>query len=233
MSQTEISIMNIEKSNSVNLEKFRSFIIHKEHPCVMAQSVMMGDKVHLRSYSELGTRETAKKLIKDIDEYLSQYDFSNNDFYTFIAAFGGNSDFDENLFEKLLWKQLRYISEEDEAEWDPEVSDEPDNENFSFSIAGKAFYVVGMHPNSSRFSRRAPMPALVFNLHGQFEKLRDMGVYQQVRDRIRDRDLEFQGSINPMLEDFGNSSEAKQYSGRKVDESWKCPFHAKQKETHV
>ena len=25
--------------------------------------------------------------------------------------------------------------------------------------------------------------------------------------------------------DFGNNSEAKQYSGRKVDKEWKCPFH--------
>jgi len=52
-----------------------------------------------------------------------------------------------------------------------------------------------------------------------------MGTYQKVRDRIRDRDVALQGSINPMLEDFGNNSEAKQYSGRKVDKEWKCPFH--------
>jgi FPC/CPF motif-containing protein YcgG len=27
-----------------------------------------------------------------------------------------------------------------------------------------------------------------------------------------------------MLEDFGENSEARQYSGRKVGEEWKCPF---------
>ena len=105
------------------------------------------------------------------------------------------------------------------------MSDDPKDENFSFSIAGKAFYVVGLHPNSSRKARQSPYTTLTFNLHWQFEKLREMGTYQKVRDRIRDRDVALQGSINPMLEDFGNNSEAKQYSGRKVDKEWKCPFH--------
>jgi uncharacterized protein len=54
--------------------------------------------------------------------------------------------------------------------------------------------------------------------------LREMGSYHTVRDKIRDRDTQLQGNINPMLEDFGESSEAKQYSGRKVGEEWKCPF---------
>ena len=52
-----------------------------------------------------------------------------------------------------------------------------------------------------------------------------MGSYEVVRDRIRERDKALQGEINPMLRDFGVTSEAKQYSGREVDKSWKCPFH--------
>ena len=32
------------------------------------------------------------------------------------------------------------------------------------------------------------------------------------------------GSINPMLARHGESSEARQYSGRVVDEDWKCPL---------
>ena len=74
-------------------------------------------------------------------------------------------------------------------------------------------------------ARQSPFPAIVFNLHWQFEKLREMGNYQVVRDRIRQRDEELQGTINPMMEDFGEGSEAKQYSGRKVGKEWKCPFH--------
>lgn len=82
-----------------------------------------------------------------------------------------------------------------------------------------------MHPNSSRKARRSPFPSIAFNLHAQFEKLREMGAYEKVRDKIRERDKELQGSMNPMLEDFGLSSEAKQYSGKATGKDWVCPFH--------
>ena len=45
-----------------------------------------------------------------------------------------------------------------------------------------------------------------------------------MKTMIRKRDTAFQGSINPMVADFGTTSEAKQYSGREVSESWKRPL---------
>src|SRR5690606_16309248 len=106
------------------------------------------------------------------------------------------------------------IHELDESPWDPEVSPDPEAADFSFSIAGKAFYLVGMHPNASRKSRQAPYPALAFNLHQQFENLRHKGRYEKVKKRIRQRDIQLQGDINPMLQDFMEGSETRQYSGR-------------------
>jgi len=44
---------------------------------------------------------------------------------------------------------------------------------------------------------------------------------------IRDREVAQTGSINPMLNDFGDRSEARQYSGRAVDSDWECPFKPK------
>ncbi|MDX1470983.1 MAG: guanitoxin biosynthesis heme-dependent pre-guanitoxin N-hydroxylase GntA, partial [Flavobacteriaceae bacterium] len=95
----------------------------------------------------------------------------------------------------------------------------------SFSVHGRAFYIVGMHPESTRKARRSPYPCMVFNLHGQFEKLREMNVYRNLRDRIRRRDKQQNGSVNPMLADFGEVSEARQYSGRMVGDNWECPFN--------
>ena len=45
-----------------------------------------------------------------------------------------------------------------------------------------------------------------------------------MKNMIRARDMAFQGSINPVLEDFGVNSEARQYSGRAVEDNWRCPF---------
>lgn len=208
---------------------FEHFILEEDHPCIMAQTVFSLDKVDFHQYDTFGSRETAKEMLADLKNYIAAYDFESNDFLTFLAGFGGKQEYSEEEFERLLWQQLQYLHEEDEADWDEAVSADPESKNFSFSLGGKAFYIVGLHPNSSRKARQAPFPAVAFNLHWQFEKLREMNSYHKVRDKIRERDAELQGSMNPMLEDFGESSEAKQYSGRQVDESWKCPFHSKKK----
>ena len=204
--------------------QFENFIIGKDHPCIMAQTVFSMDKVDFHEYDNFGSRETAKEILVDLKKYIAAYNFESNDFLTFLVGFKGKQDYTEEEFEETLWQQLQYLHEEDDAEWDKEVSRDPESKNFSFSLGGRAFYIVGLHPNSSRKARQAPYPAIAFNLHWQFEKLREMNTYHTVRDKIRERDIELQGEINPMLEDFGERSEARQYSGRKVGEDWKCPF---------
>lgn len=216
---------NTKSAEDKHLRKeFENFVLQNDHPCVMAQTVFSMDHVDFHSYENFGSRHTAKKILADLESYIEKYDFESNDFFTFIAAFKGRRNFSEEQFEELLWKQLRFLHEADNREWDPAVSKDPENNNFSFSLLGKAFYMVGMHPGSSRKARQSPSPAIAFNLHWQFEKLREMGTYETVRDKIRERDMELQGDINPMLEDFGDNSEARQYSGRKVGEEWECPF---------
>jgi FPC/CPF motif-containing protein YcgG len=209
---------------SSSKSQFEDFIIAKDHPCIMAQTVFSMDKVDFHEYDNFGSRETAKEILADLKKYIDEYDFDSNEFLTFLVGFKGKQDYTEEEFEETLWQQLQYLHEEDDQPWDEAVSHDPENNNFSFSLAGKAFYIVGLHPNSSRKARQAPYPAIAFNLHWQFEKLREMNTYHTVRDKIRERDIELQGEINPMLEDFGERSEARQYSGRKVGDHWKCPF---------
>jgi FPC/CPF motif-containing protein YcgG len=64
----------------------------------------------------------------------------------------------------------------------------------------------------------------VFNLHDQFEQLREQGRYEKIRDTILARDERLAGSVNPMLARHGEASEAAQYSGRVVGPEWTCPF---------
>ena len=213
---------------STNKDQFNKFIIDNDHPCIMAQTVFSSKNYKLNTYSGFGTETAALKILIDLKEYLLKYDFSTNEFFSFIAVFDDDLKYSELEFESLLWSQLQKIHEADPFNWDKTVSDDPTNKSFSFSILGNAFYIVGMHPNSSRTARKSPKPTLVFNLHWQFERLRQMKVYTRVRDTIRRRDLQKNGSVNPMLVDFGTKSEAPQYSGRKVENDWKCPFKSMQ-----
>ncbi|UAB80034.1 YqcI/YcgG family protein [Marixanthomonas sp. SCSIO 43207] len=225
----ETKVSSFEVDNTISIqnikERFNNFILQQDHPCIMAQTVFKMGAVDLHAYDEFATKSTARKLISDIKKYIDAYDFESNDFKTFLAVFPTIKIDSEIKFEQKLWELLQHIHDSDSEIWDDTVSSNPEEDTFSFSIAGKAFYIVGMHPNSSRKARQSPFITIAFNLHWQFEKLREMGSYEVVKERIRERDKAQQGSINPMLEDFGSTSEARQYSGRKTEDNWKCPFH--------
>lgn len=206
---------------------YENWIIRDKHPCVMANSVFALGTYHLKIYDDLTSDENTAPILTDIQNYLDQYDFDSNQFESLLICFKENQFDSELAFETTLWQFLQRLHDGDDRTWDPRVSDECISPNFSFSIKGRAFYVVGMHPNSSRRARQAPYCTIAFNLHWQFEKLREMGTYQKIKNRIRRRDKKFQGSINPVLKDFGKDTEAKQYSGRHVGSDWRCPFHHK------
>jgi hypothetical protein len=109
-------------------------------------------------------------------------------------------------------------------QWDPNVDSDPESPHFSMSIGGKGFFVVGLHPNASRSARRFKYPTMVFNLHAQFERLRDEGRYETIRSKTIERDIALDGTANPMLARHGQGPAAAQYSGRLVSNNWKCPF---------
>ena len=126
-----------------------------------------------------------------------------------------------------MWERIQSFADKDDWRGQPyagNVSSDPEDPHFSLSFGGEAFFVVGLHPNASRPARRFPRPVLVFNLHDQFERLRDEGRYERMREAILERDIKLAGDVNPMLARHGEASEARQYSGRIVDDDWECPF---------
>ncbi len=142
------------------------------------------------------------------------------------VVFDEPGDLSEPEFEKFLWKRLQSLADIDAEAYvyDLRVSSDPADNNFGFSIYSEALYVIGLHPGSSRRARRFSRPAVIFNPHAQFEWLRARGKYDPMKRAVRQRDVEYSGSVNPMLADFGLSSEAVQYSGMQHGNSWKCPF---------
>lgn len=109
--------------------------------------------------------------------------------------------------------------------YDQRVDADVDSPYFSFSLKAEAFYIIGLHPANSRLARQFPYAGMVFNAHAQFEKLREANHYVKMQQVVRMRDLVYSGSVNPMLSDFGNASEAMQYTGKQYDKSWKCPLN--------
>lgn len=209
-----------------NVAQLRDFIRDEAHPCVMAKSVLAHDAVEFGTYDgKLGSPRSARALCDDLYRSLAAM---REGFWSFAALFPQERFASETHFERALWLQLQRMHDLDAPlhGWDGSVSSDPADAQFSFSIGGRAWYVIGLHPRASRKARRLNMVALIFNPHAQFQELRSRGRYHAVRDRIRERDRQLQGSVNPMLADHGTTSEARQYSGRAVDDAWRCPFRA-------
>ena len=61
----------------------------------MSKSFVGSDNYHLNTYSRLGSKAAALNILKDIEKYLAVYDFSTNDFFTFIAIFNDNQNYTE------------------------------------------------------------------------------------------------------------------------------------------
>lgn len=205
---------------------FRHFVMRPEFSCVGARAAFNGGSYALAAYPELGTAEATAILARDLFEFTRSEIRQTSEYATFVAVFRGPEELDEQRFEHLLWAQLKLLNQRDAQhfDWDPAVQSDPTDPQFSFSFAGQALYVIGMHAASSREARRFRWPTLVFNPHEQFERLRADGKWKRMQETIRDRDLQLQGSINPMLSDFGESTEARQYSGRAVEREWRAPF---------
>lgn len=206
----------------------RGFIDHQSYPCVGAKSALNQGSYFVGLYDRLGSRQAAEPCTRDLQWFAHiGAEEVGSDFATLIAVFKGSAS-SEQGFSEQFWEHLRLCHEIDseDYEWDPDVSSDPTSGEFSYSIGGRAFFLVGMHPFASRQARRLPFTAIVFNLHQQFEALREQGRFEPIRDSVRKRERALEGTPNPMVCDHGKMSEALQYDGVEREASWRPPFPA-------
>ncbi len=214
-------------------DSFRALIQNPRFACAAAKGAFHRGAYRMGMYGTLASVKATEGLAQDLTLFLRDQDAMEADgepFSTFIASFEGPNIGDEAMFERVLWDQLQALHDAHGGEhhWDATVSDNPDDPKFAFSFGGRAFYIIGLHPAASRWNRRFAWPTLVFNAHRQFDALKADGRYAPLQTAIRSRETALQGNANPMLANFGERSEARQYSGRAVDDQWCCPFHVQQ-----
>ncbi|MBU4529037.1 MAG: YqcI/YcgG family protein [Hoeflea sp.] len=210
---------------------FQHFIESAEFPCVGAKSALARDALTMFPVGDIDSPASDVDIHRAIHDFSKSLDHDSPIVRSFVVIFDGPEELDEKTFEKALWSRLQSLHNLDVVSgqpWSEAVNPDPDSPHFSLSIGGEPFFVIGLHPNASRPARRFEKPALVFNSHLQFEKLRADGRFDKMKEIIRKRDTALAGDINPMLNDHGDASEARQYSGRAVDDEWKCPFAPKE-----
>jgi len=196
-------------------------------PCVGAKSALARGTLKVFPCHSLCSSWDDLRIHRELLRWAAEYRQDPAGLRSLAVAFAGPLDLSEADFEGAMWERIQSFADKDHwlgQPYDHRVSPDPDDPHFSLSFGGEAFFVVGLHPNASRPARRFPTPTLIFNLHDQFERLRQEDRYERMRARILDRDRALAGKINPMLARHGEVSEARQYSGRIVGADWRCPF---------
>jgi FPC/CPF motif-containing protein YcgG len=228
---TDLTTPSPKPPASVGEDEIRAsieaFVGQKNFPCVPAiKAIASGDYV-LDSYSNFGTGESGPELVEKLIAFSEEQARTQSPYSTYFAVYPECEVMDEDEFEEKMWKEISAIVAADKsgAKWDPLFSDDPNDRDFCPSIGGKAFFIVGVHPRSSRLARRFKYPAILFNLYDQFEELDRRGQYENVVKANRKREMAFAGSLNPMVEKHGDKWEAIQFSGKENPDTWKCPFH--------
>lgn len=210
--------------------RFLQFVDDHSFPCVGAKAALARSEIYVHEFGDLSQTFDDSNLLNKLEEFVEMMNVCESDcvkVHSFVALFDGPACSSELHFEHMLWTRLYSLHLLDMARGTvaaSDISSNPASPQFSLSLAGHPFFIIGLHPGASRLARQFECPVLVFNSHRQFERLRADGRYTRMQKATRKRDIDLQGSINPNLADFGSNSEARQYSGRKVDATWTCPF---------
>lgn len=213
---------------------FRTFIQDPSFPCVGAKSAMSRGRLVTIVARNIDHDADDVRIHRALLGFIARFKAHPDMFQSFAVIFKTSTSRGEQAFERNLWARAQAVCDQDAIlghPWDKRVASDAENPHFSLSVAGEAFFIVGLHPEASRPARRFAAPVLVFNLHDQFERLREAGRYEKLRAAIIKRDIELAGSSNPMIARHGSSSEARQYSGRLVEDGWRCPFRDPNSET--
>jgi FPC/CPF motif-containing protein YcgG len=208
------------------IDDYLDYVKAKDFPCVAAKAALSKDQIRCTVVTHMACPKDDLAILHFIYEFVDGYRRSGEMYHSAAIIFQQPTSLTEEIFDDLLWQRLQSLSSMDAANfgYDTRVDVDPSSPNFSYSLKEEAFFVIGLHPGSSRSTRQFKYPALVFNPHRQFEQLKETTKYQSLKHVVRKRDIAFSGSVNPMLEDFGNASEVYQYSGRRYDKQWQCPL---------
>ncbi len=216
-------------------EEYFAYIRNKAFPCVGARAALADNNIKCIVADHMACPKDDLTILQFLYDFVDDYRKSKKLFHSAVIIFKEPVYCNEEMFDRLLWQRLQALADLDaqKHDYDKRVDANPASANFSFSLKEEAFFIVGMHPSSSRRTRQFKHPCLVFNPHAQFEKLRKTNRYERMKKVVRKRDTAYSGSVNPMLRDFGESSEVYQYSGRNYDDKWQCPLkinHGKNKQ---
>jgi len=158
---------------------YLAFISRPDFPCVAARAAFAHDQISCFVAGNMLCPADDKHILDFIYQFVNDYRNAKSLYHSATIIFAGPEITSEEYFDELLWRKLQSLSNLDAVNYnyDSRVSDDPASPDFSYSLKEEAFFLIALHPASSRLSRRFKYPTLVFNPHDQFEILREQHHY--------------------------------------------------------
>jgi uncharacterized protein len=172
-------------------EDLAAFVGSDLFPCVGAKSALARSRLTVFEAGTFLDPRSNGDLHRGLMRFGAGLSDDENGVASFACLFDAAPILSEQDFEAALWQRLQGLHDIDAErgfEWAEGVGKEPGAHDFSFSIGGVAYFVVGLHPGASRAARRFCRAALVFNAHEQFEQLRRVPLREDAADYSRTRD---------------------------------------------
>ncbi len=190
------------------IKEYLSLLDSKEFPCIAAKAAFARRQVKSLVVGNMACPKDDADILQFLYNFVDEYRKSEDFYHSAAIIFSGPKIYNEEMFDDLLWQRLQAFHHLDAEKfgYDNRVDADPNSATFSFSIKQEAFYIIGLHPKSSRQARQFKYPTLVFNPHDQFEHLKITSKYDSMKNVVRKRDVALSGSVNPTLEDFGKAS---------------------------
>ena len=215
-----------EPEHHTIIGQFYEFAGNRDFPCAGARSAINRNQLQMTVAGHMACPHDDASILAFLYDFIDGYRLSGKLFQSAGIIFQGPLTATGLVYETLLWQRLQSLADADDKNYgyDKRVSADPRSPGFSFSLKEEAFFIIFLHPASERKARTFAHPVIIFNPHDQFEKLKRTGQFERFKNVTRHRDQLYSGSVNPMLDDYGYSSEARQYSGNPHSETWQCPL---------
>ena len=214
------------KTDEMIISEYYDFLHDKEFPCIAAKAALQRNQIHCTVATHMACPADDAEILKFLYNFVDTYRTSAESYHSAAVIFTGPVPLNETLFDSLVWQRLNALQAMDNQKYrhDSRVDSDPCSSRYGFSLKEEAFFIIGLHPGSRRRSRKFQYPALVFNPHAEFQKLKKTSRYARMKEAVRRRDVRYSGSVNPMLADFGEASEVYQYTGIEYRADWVCPL---------
>jgi uncharacterized protein len=190
---------------------FRAVLLSPSFPCLGGTGLVRAGEYCFAVYDQLGDPSAFGQQAVDMRHYFKSRPIDTHPFAAFVAAYIAPSTQTDDVFEACMWAQLEGLQSCQEHGGQGSIS-LVDHDDPGFVFGDREFFVVGMHPGSSRFARRFPWPLLVFNALSHAHEMQKRGKHASMSRKVLARDRNLQGSDNPSL----HAPQRLQFSGREV-----------------